>query len=277
MANKVYDIVLKKILEMLDNQQVPWRANWLLKNFNGATKREYNGINKLLLSWEAIRNGYTAPIWFSFKQIKELGGSVKKGSKASFVIFSKVVEKAEEDEEENKRYFLLRYYNVFNLDSVQGIDKTKYLNQFNEENTEVETLVEKIKNTGVKIKKQGFQPCYNPTTDTIEIPAKEIFASQEAYYSAFFHEATHSTGHKDRLSRKGVVDVNMFDKERYSYEELVAEIGSAFLMAEAGLKVQYENTTAYLQGWSKFLRENKKAILQASSDAKKAVEYILQK
>ena len=289
----VYDIITEKIIEQIESGTPPWKAGWIYKHYNGFIKREYQGINQLLLSWDMQEKGYTAPVWFSFKQIQQLGGSIRRGAKSSMVVFSKVVNenKNDEDKKDNlevfdenegeakkpKTFFMMRYYRVFNLDDVEGIDKSKYVNLGNVKKEKPENIVSGMIKDGLNIQYTGVQPCYIPSWDTVQIPDIGIFKSTEEYYSSLFHEITHATGHESRLKRAGVSNIDTGDKHQYSYEELIAEIGAAFLMAETGLRINYKNTSAYVKGWSEFLKENKKAIFQASAEARKAVQYVLEK
>ena len=287
----VYDIITEKIIDQINAGTPPWKAGWIYKHFNGFAKREYQGINQLLLSWDMQVMEYTSPVWFSFKQVQQLGGSIRKGAKSTIVVFSKVIQKnKDEGEEDNldvfeeegeakkpKTFFLMRYYRVFNLDDVEGIDKSKYVNLGNVKKEKPENIVSGMIKDGLNIQYTGVQPCYIPSWDTVQIPDIGLFKTTEDYYSSLFHEITHATGHESRLKRAGVSNIDTGDKHQYSYEELVAEIGAAFLMAETGLKINYENTSAYVKGWSEFLKENKKAIFQASAEARKAVQYVLEK
>lgn len=293
MKKTVYDIIVEKILKQVESGTPPWRSG-IIKHYNGFLSREYQGLNQLLLSADMQAMNYSLPVWFSFKQVTQLGGSIRKGAKSSMVIFHKKItsqpaeeldDEAEEIEEveenlenlkkQEKVYFMTRYYRVFNIDDVIGIDKNKYVNSNYTKKEEPEKLIEAMRNDGLKIK-HGVQPCYIPSIDTVEIPYLNNFEKLDYYYAAMFHELIHSTGHVSRLNRKGISELDG-DKHKYSYEELVAEIGSAFLMAEADLKVNYENSAAYLKGWSKFLQDHKKAIFMASAEAMKAAQYVVEK
>lgn len=302
----VYDIITEKIIEQIESGTPPWKAGWMRKHFNGFAKREYQGLNQLLLSWDMQVMEYISPVWFSFKQIQQLGGNIKKGAKSSMVIFNKKITAQNNDKDEEKEgkkddlevfdeseqgkdkqedrkdkkpktFFLMRYYRVFNLDDVEGIDKSKYVNLANTKEEKPENIVKGMQNDGLNIQYTGVQPCYIPSWDTVQIPDIGNFESTDSYYSSLFHEIAHSTGHESRLKRAGVSNIDTGDKHQYSYEELVAEIGAAFLMAETGMKINYENSSAYVKGWSQFIKNNKKAIFQASAEARKAVQYVVHK
>ncbi len=297
----VHDIITEKIMKQIESGTPPWKARWIMKHYNGFAKREYQGLNQLMLSWDMQAMNYSSPVWFSFKQVQKLGGSIRKGAKSSMVIFNKKVtaqpkdkdknedqedgletnsegEQEEEKEESSKpkTFFLMRYYRVFNLDDVEGIDKEKFVNFANVKHEKPENIIDGMTKDGLEIQYTGVQPCYIPALDIVQIPDIKNFKSTEDYYASLFHEITHSTGHESRLKRAGVSQLDG-DKHKYSYEELVAEIGSAFLMAETGLKINYKNSAAYVKGWSQFLKDNKKAIFQASAEARKAVQYVVEK
>jgi len=302
MARKtVYDIITEKIIKQIESGTPPWKAGWIMKHYNGFTKskREYQGLNQLILSYDMQAMNYSSPVWFSFKQVQQLGGSIRKGAKTSIVIFTKKITAQPKDKEKNedqddleiysegeqeeekeerkpKTFFLIRYYRVFNLDDVEGIDKGKYVNFANVKHEKPENIINGMTKDGLEIQFTGVQPCYKPALDIAQIPDIKNFNSTEEYYASLFHEIIHSTGHESRLNRAGVSQLDG-DKHKYSYEELIAEIGSAFLMAETGLKINYKNSAAYVKGWSQFLKDNKKAIFQASAEARKAVQYVVDK
>lgn len=274
----VYDIVIEKLITIIESGTAPWRAGWLREQMNGLTLKPYNGFNVLNLSFVQYSKGYESPIWLTWRQIQELGGSVKKGSKTSEVFFCKLIEKeedkkdetVEENEEttETRNYFIWRFYKVFNLDCVENIDKSKWLN-FEPEKNEPELI---LKKWICPIRHEGLKAYYSPKEDEIVVPQKSIFNTIDDYYRTVFHEIVHSTGHSSRLNRP----LSMME-EQYSYEELVAELGSAFLCVETKVEPDYENSASYLKGWSEFFKNNRKqTILQACSQAQKAVSYILE-
>lgn len=299
----VYDIIIEKIIKQIESGTPPWKAGWIMKHYNGFAKREYQGLNQIMFSCDMQAMNFSSPVWFSFKQVQKLGGSIRKGAKSSMVIFNKKVTAQPKDKDENedqegdletysegeqeeekeeskpkktKTFFLMRYYRVFNLDDVEGIDKEKYVNFANVKHEEPENIINGMTKDGLEIQYTGVQPCYIPALDIVQIPDIKNFNSSEDYYASLFHEITHSTGHESRLKRAGVSQLDG-DKHKYSYEELIAEIGSAFLMAETGMKINYKNSAAYVKGWSQFLKDNKKAIFQASTEARKASQYIVEK
>jgi len=277
---KKYDIVINKLIEMIDEMidsgVAPWRATWLQKQMNGITMKPYRGFNVFTLSYNQYIYGYQSPIWLTWKQIMQLGGTVKKGSKTAIVFFASLIEKKDEEskdnkeieEEQNKSYFLWRYYRIFNLDCVEGIDKSRWLRSHLDLKNPKTIINEWSKIC--PIKHGSTKAYYIPDIDKIVVPHKNVFDTIEDYYATVFHEIVHSTGHKSRLNRP----LSMI-KEEYSFEELIAEIGSAFLCVETGIEPNYENSASYLRGWSNYFKNNRKqTILQACSQAQKAVEYI---
>ena len=230
--------------------------------------------------------GRTGP-WFTFNQIKKMGGHVRKGEKGSIVTFWKLI-----DDKQNpkKKIPLLRYYTVFSLDQADKINPAKlpawYRNHLDPkpvEDKEPEPTftpieqAEQIWNTfrcKPALTEGQTAAWYKPFEDRIGLPAKESFVSVPEYYSTLFHEAVHSTGHKDRLDR-GLS--TFFGSHEYSKEELVAEIGSAFLCAAAGIECEktLENSAAYIHNWRKKLTEDPKLIVQAASQAQRACDHIL--
>ncbi|GAH62731.1 unnamed protein product, partial [marine sediment metagenome] len=167
--------------------------------------------------------------------------------------------------------FALRYYNVFNLDQTT-IPLPDYGN--GKQSKECEDILQNLENFPA-IEEGGSVAAYNPVLDALRIPSKRDFKDREKYYSSIFHELIHSTGHETRLNRKDSKG-NGFGDERYSKEELVAEIGASFLCAQCGIENKtIDNSAAYIQGWLKRLNNDKTLIISASAQAQKAVDYIL--
>lgn len=275
--NKVYDYVTEKIIKELEKGNIPWQKPWNgSPAINYVTRKPYQGINTLLLS----KSGE----YLTWHQIQQLGGKVRKGAKAEFVVFYKTVtyktEDAEESEEDNnskvKTYFILRYYNVFHIDDVEGIP-SKIQTFQHDPITEAEEVISKYKDKPKIIHDDSTKAYYSPMHDYINIPDQKYFKDIEKYYSTLFHEAVHSTGHYNRLNRfKKDEPLAAFGSESYSKEELIAEIGAAMLCNHCGILQQtLENTGAYIKSWIKVLKNDKRFIIQASSKAQKAVNYIL--
>lgn len=282
MLNKVHQIVTDQIIKQLEEGKIPWRKPWggaENEPKNLISKKEYSGINFFLLSMLNM----DSPYFLTYKQAKLCGGTVKKGEKGFPIIFFKIQakEKNLKGETTKEGFAMMRYYTVFNLNQCENIDDSKIpfipvdqkldfipLN-------EAEKLIEGYKGRPpVEFKKN--KACYFPTVDKINMPLKENFIGTEEFYSTLFHEMVHSTGHQKRLNRPEIVDLNYFGSTDYSKEELVAELGAAFLCSKAGIDNTLQNSAAYIQSWLKCLKskDNVKWIVEAGSKAQKAVNYI---
>jgi antirestriction protein ArdC len=279
----VYEIVTNKIVECLNNGVVPWQKNWnTIPYSNYCTKKEYRGINQLLLFSQSVINNknYTSPYWLTWKQVKKLKGSVNKNEKASIIIFydSKIIDNEtininNEKETAQKKISFLKYYNVFNYEQTSGIKEIDNNKNENEYIKPCEELFDSA--TDKPVIKTGVNPSYNPLHDYIIMPDIKSFKSSDCYYSTLFHEAIHWTGHKSRLDRFKDISLR-FGSEVYSKEELTAELGSSFLCHITGIEKELINNHAsYIKGWLEVLKNDKKLIIQASTQAGKAVDFLL--
>lgn len=277
--NQIYKIVTDKIIEKLEQETVPWQKTWktsLPKNF--VSDVTYKGINQILLGMQDFESNY----WLSFKQVKDLSGWVKKGEQSSMVVFWKPIinnKHQELDESSADVHFLLRYYNVFNLEQVELPDEIKSKRISESVNTKIRSAEGIINNypkpPSIIINNTIPNPRYLPRIDRVEIQSIANFQSSDSYYSSLFHELVHSTGHQERLARKGITDKIEFGSERYSKEELIAEIGASFLSSHSGIKNTIENQSSYIKNWLQALQNDKRMVLIAASQAQKAVDWIL--
>lgn len=277
MKKDIYEMVTDRIIEQLEKGYIPWQKPWTGVHdgaYNRISNKPYSLLNQMLLS----KTGEYA----SFKQWTELGGHIKKGEKAEIVTFWKIQPIEEENEDGEKvikQIPLLKYYNVFHISQVEGVEpKSIDLNELQpiEEAERIKT--EYMQREHIKIlEKVTDKAFYSPSLDYIQVPCKEQYQNIEEFYSTLFHEMTHSTGHKVRLDREDVKDCMYFGSENYSKEELCAELGSAFLINKLGIasSKSFTNSTAYIQSWLRVLKNDKKFIISASSRAEKAVKYIL--
>lgn len=277
MKKDIYEMVTDRIIEQLEKGYIPWQKPWTGVHdgaYNRISNKPYSLLNQMLLS----KTGEYA----SFKQWTELGGHIRKGEKAEIVTFWKIQQIEEENEDGEKiikQLPLLRYYNVFHISQVEGVEpKSIDLNELQpiEEAERIKT--EYMQREHIKIlEKVTDKAFYSPSLDYIQVPCKEQYQNIEEFYSTLFHEMTHSTGHKNRLDREDVKDCMYFGSENYSKEELCAELGSAFLINKLGIasSKSFNNSTAYIQSWLRVLKNDKKFIISASSRAEKAVKYIL--
>lgn len=273
MANKVYDYVTQEIIRKMKEEKIaPWQKPWVVGNqVNYVTQKPYRGVNTLLLK----KSGE----YLTFNQIKAAGGSIKKGSKSEMVIFFKPVDKktaaSESDDEKKDKYVVLRYYKVFHISDTTGI-KSKYKSKkINDPIIEAEEIIKNYKECP-DIQNNGTNKAYyNPRLDYINIPSINNHNSSEEYYSTAFHEIIHSTGHKKRLGRFTDNKISAFGNESYSKEELVAEIGSAYLSGITGIvQKTIDNSVSYLNSWIKELENDSTLIVKAAAAAQKAADYI---
>lgn len=273
----VYQVVTDRIIELLKQGTVPWRQPWTDKGLpmNAVTKRPYRGINMMLLNTYDFEHN----LFLTWKQIKTIGGSVLKGEKGTFIVFTKMVEKEVErngKKEMEKRSFL-RYYKVFNIAQCKDIPVPFLPNENNEVMPLLEcaSVINEMKDAPEIIHKKP-DAFYVPSEDYINMPKMKTFQSSEGYYGTLFHELIHSTGHKNRLGRKEVYENPKFGTEMYSLEELVAEIGACYLNSYCGILIaDMSNNAAYIQSWLAVFNGDKKIVMKAASWAQQAVEYIL--
>jgi len=266
MNSVAYEAVYNQIINKMNEGQIPWRKDWKNQRpCNLKSNRQYRGINFILLSL----SGFKDHRWTTLKHATSIGGKVKKGEKSTQVVFWQILNKIENGN--SKNIPILKYYNVFNLDQIEGIELPK--EEFNQI-LSAEELTEKMFNKP-KIEHGNFSPCYSPKQDLIKMPLQTNFETSESYYQTLWHELVHSTGHESRLNRKTLTESARFGSEIYCEEELVAELGSAFICAEASLDNTIQSSTSYIQGWMDIFKENPKMIVNASSKAQKAVDYLL--
>ena len=262
--SKVYDYVLEAIVKRLEEGDIPWKNPWNKSPaVNYTNRKEYRGINRLLLSGGE---------YLTYKQATDLKGKIKKGSKAHMVVFYSPFEKEVDGKKEKQ--FVLRYFNVYHIDDVEGIE-TKL--EVKEHNTidEAEMIINNYTNKP-EIEFRGESAHYNCVTDQIVVPNLNKFENPELYYSTIFHELAHSTGHESGLKRKTITECDGFGGKNYSKEELIAEIGAAMLCGAVGIEsMTIENQTAYIQNWIKALQADKRLIIHAAGAAQKAADYIL--
>lgn len=275
MARNLYKEVTDRIVNQLKAGVVPWQKTWSGKGFgimprNAVTGRAYSGVNVLLLWSRAQESGYSAPLWLTFKQAQEAGGKVRKGEKSEVVVFVSAIEK-ENEKGETYRIPFLKAFNVFNVAQIDGLPQTidpKPIPQ-NEEDRIAEAE-QFLASTGANIRHGESRAYFRPVGDLINLPPFETFTSASAYYATAFHELTHWTGAEARLNR---TFGKRFGDQAYSAEELVAELGSAFLCAEFGFDTK-GNDAAYIDHWIKFLTDHDQAIVAAASAASKACDYL---
>ncbi|WP_054177109.1 ArdC family protein [Citrobacter sp. CtB7.12] len=276
----IYQTVTDSIIKALESGvkpwQCPWKRNGLVSGIpsNYTTHEAYSGINIMLLWFSAAEQGFKDSRWMTYNQAKSTGAQVRKGERGTMAVFYKTLEKEREDGE--KDYIpMLKHFIVFNAEQIDGLPhdgSDAQPEQPAEETfkpfTRAEALLER---SGAKITERGQQAFFRPATDEIYLPERHLFSRAEDFYATGLHELVHWSGHPSRLNRdmKG-----RFGSEGYAAEELVAELGSAFLMADLGINgdVQHEN---YIASWLIKLRNDKRYIFRAASAASKAHRYLM--
>ena len=292
----VYERVTERMTELLKQGVVPWQKPWdahVGPPRNGVSGRYYRGLNVFLLSLA----GFDSPWWLTPRQVNGLDGHIRKGERVSWISFwkrwlpkgelieaSEMEGSAEETPMNTRPVLIARMYRVVNLDQCTGPgidrfrDKHPVEGPVQNDNNPIagcEQIVAGVPSPPA-IRHGGNRACYWPGIDQISMPKRQTFMSSEAYYSTIFHELSHSTGHPDRLNRKTLVAGAPFRSPTYSREELVAEMGAAFLCAEAGIQdPTIENSAAYINGWLKYLSSDPRTLLVAGAQAQKAADYIL--
>ena len=274
--SKVHDIITEKIITELENGNIPWKRPWKTSGLlptNLISRKAYRGINTLLLSLA----GHESPYWVTFKQAKALGGCVRKGEKGSMVVFYTDYSK-ENSAGEVEKFPVLRYYTVFNVSQCDGIEaKVPVEEEEALEFTPIERCEAIVGNMPLPpaIHHGKGKTYYSPREDSVGLPSKERFTGVPEYYSTLFHELAHSTGHKARLDRD-LDKMAAFGSADYSKEELIAEMGAAFLCGETGIDpATIENSAAYIKGWLSKLRKYKKFLVNACAQGQKAADFIL--
>lgn len=277
----VYEKITNKVMDLLENGVVPWQKPWkggisaMPSNFK--SKRRYSGINLMFLSM--VSYDFTTPYFLTFKQAKEMGGMVKKGSTGFEIVYASKYFKTVENEETGKKSkeerFVYKTSTVFNLDQIEGIEAP--IENFDALEFSPIEEAEKLVNQAVKngipaVIHKGHQAYYSPGLDRVVLPPQANFNSVNEYYSTLFHEMTHSTGHKDRLDRE--MNAHKFGDEIYSKEELTAEFGNLFMCGLCGIESTVNNSVSYLKGWLKALKNDKKLLISAASKAQKAVDFM---
>ncbi len=280
----IYQEVTDRILELLDQGVVPWRNP--IKNagqgwpVNLSSNKRYRGVNVFLLAATSWAKGYSSDYWLTFKQAQQKNGQVRKGEKSSLVVFWKQYTKTDRETGEEITLPVLKHYNVFNAEQIDGItppdalDPNAEVTPF-EPISQCEEILSGYKNPP-SVNHGGNRARYRPRTDEVFMPEPAQFDTRENYYATLFHELAHSTGHSKRLDRGLDTEPAPFGSKDYSKEELVAETTAAFLAAAAGISPPtIEQAAAYIQGWSKQLRNDKKLIVSAAAAGQKAADWIL--
>jgi antirestriction protein ArdC len=283
--SQAYEKITESIVAMLEGGTVPWRKPWTAENVGPtslSTGKAYRGINVMILGITGMIRGYGSPYWGTYRQIDGRGGQVRKGEKATAVTLWRPVERKNADGEDVKSFFMTTY-NVFSADQADWDGATKPVPVVGErrEHTPIEdaeAMAKAYLANGPTFSHGGDRAFYSPSHDAVRMPEMGQFHTAEGYYSTLFHELTHSTGHASRLNRDGVTEGHRFGDADYSKEELIAEMGAAFLCSLTGISPDetLANSAAYIKNWLSVLRDDPKMIVQAAGKAQKAADLIAQ-
>jgi antirestriction protein ArdC len=281
----VYTRVTERIISDLEQGVRTWLKPWSVEHAAGRISRPlrhngtpYRGMNILLLWGEAVAKGYAAPIWMTYKQAQEIGGQVRKGEHGSLVVYANSITRTETNdkgEDIEREIPFMKGYTVFNVEQVDGLPAHYYARPENPLplSQRIENADRFMTATGAVINHGGNMAFYAPARDVIQLPPFEAFKDKESYYATALHELTHWTRHEKRLSRD--FGRQKFGDEGYAREELVAELGAAFLCADLGITPEIrDDHAAYLGHWLKVLKEDKRAIFSAAAHAQRAADYL---
>ena len=272
MKNQAYDRITDRIIALLEQGTVPWHKPWKVHTGlprNLVSKKPYRGVNVFLL----MAMSYESPHWLTFRQAIQLGGSVKKGEKACPVVFWKRMKNEDEESDEPKKAPLLRLYHVFNVAQCEGLKGAP--GEIQIPVTKPAEIVAGMPQSPV-VKHGMAKAFYSPREDCVGMPERERFDGEASYFATLFHELVHATGHEKRLKRASIAERNGFGSDPYCKEELIAELGSAFLCGYADIVDRtIDNSAAYLEGWLKQLQNDRTLIVSAAAQAQKAADFIL--
>jgi antirestriction protein ArdC len=281
----VYTRVTERIIADLEQGIRTWMKPWHAEHAAGKINRPlrhngtpYRGMNILLLWGEAMDKGYAAPIWMTFKQALELEAHVRKGEHGSLVVFANTVTKTETNdngEDVEREIPFMKGYTVFNVEQIEGLPQHYYAQPENPlpVSERLENADRFLDTTGAAIQHGGNSAFYAPGRDVIQMPPFEAFRDKESYYATALHELTHWTRHETRLDRD--FGRQRFGDAGYAREELVAELGSAFLCADIGITPEIRADHAdYIGNWLLVLKEDKRAIFSAAAHAQRAADFL---
>lgn len=286
MKTDIYQKITDKIVTALEQGVRPWHKPWNAEHAAGRITRPlrangipYRGINILMLWAEAMAKGYAAPLWLTYKQAQELGGQVRKGEAGACVVYANTITRTETDQEtgteEERSIPFMKGYTVFNAEQVDGLPA-----QFYALAAPALDPIQRIAQaeaffaaTGADIRHGGNQAFYSSSDDRVQMPPFEAFQDAESYYASLAHEMTHWTKHPTRLDRN--LGRKKWGDEGYAMEELVAELGAAFICADLELTpAPRDEHAAYIAGWLKVLKDDKRAIFSAAAYAQAAADHL---
>jgi antirestriction protein ArdC len=282
----IYTRITKQIVSHLEKGVRPWVMPWNAEHAAGRITRPlrhngkpYSGINVLSLWASAMAQNFAAPIWMTFKQASELDAHIRKGEKGSLVVYADSITRKETDEktgdESDREIPFLKGYTVFNVEQIEGLPEVYYAKAA--PNLDPVSRIEHVEKffatLGATIRHGGNRAFYSMAADAIQMPPFESFQAADSYYATLAHECTHWTGNKTRLDRD--FGGHRFGSEGYGVEELVAELGAAFLCSDLELALEpREDHASYIATWLKVLAADNRAVFTAAAHAQRAAEFI---
>ncbi len=281
----VYEEITERIIDSLEDGVIPWARPWEAAQYgehrNAVTGRPYRGLNIMLLNLVAMMKGFVDPRWLTYRNAEKLGGHVKKGENGVGIVFWKFLPVKEQEESDSvsdaddndpKVIPFARMYTVFNVEQCEDLDLPALETPVEFEDTG-NPDAEKILSLPV-LKHGGSRAYYSKAKDFIALPVREAFESLDFYFATAFHETIHWTGHPARLHRQFG---KRFGDQDYAFEELVAEIGAAFLGAKTGIPFEEMRHPGYIDYWLSILRKDNRAIFTAAAKAQTAADFVLSK
>ena len=302
-TQKIYDTITSTIIEMLEqHKKEGFTKSWYnvsedrLFAYNRGSNHTYRGINQIVLQHIRNKFGYSYNGWLTFKQLSELGGRIQKGSKAAMVVYKSnlyldkatgknitslvlhLLKAGQSIEHLNyKKMGYMKGYAVFNISQIENLPTKYYQIEELEKMTEFERNEKAefmINSTGANIKYMAKNSAYYlPQSDEIHLPQRKQFKDEESFYRTAFHELGHWTGHEKRLNRNMS---GVFGSKEYAFEELIAELNTAYINAFLGYNNSITNNVAYINSWLSIMRNDTKFIVSASSQAQKASDCIFE-
>jgi antirestriction protein ArdC len=274
MSNAIYESITNKIIAELETGAAPWVKPWRADStadHNLVSKKPYSGVNRLILGMAGMQ--YSSDTWATYKQISEAGGNVRKGEKGTHIVFFKPVTKETQTangQTETESFAVIKSYCVFNASQCDGLELPTPASEPTEF-TAIELAEQRIAKTGAIVSHGGDAAFYMPSADRIQLPNRPTFATPANYYATAFHELIHWSGADHRLNRN--LSKGRFGNPAYAFEELVAELGAAFLCQDHAIDGELRHA-GYIGSWLKALRDDKTAIFKAAALAQKAADYV---
>ena len=259
---------------------MPWHKAQV--PINALTKKPYRGMNTLSLWASSINEGYQSPEWATYQSWKSAERQVRKGEKGTKIFFfSRIKVEDEPEDEESPHIGFRKFYSVFNADQLEATDETQisFDSPVIESTHASEQVLSLAESVNAQVLIEGERAAYHPTRDCVFMPDRDKFfdtrytSADTGFAAVLAHELTHWTGHKSRLNRNASLDKK---SSSYAFEELIAELGSAFICSELGIQYNgLDGHAGYIEGWLSHLEDDNRAIFRASSEAMKAKQFLI--